>query len=78
MRLESDEAQSLTKKSAQLFFLYESVVKSSVTLRKQLIDVLNQHDIDMIVHSGLFYEVDAVKRIRVADQLINIHIFSPK
>jgi hypothetical protein len=54
------------------------VVKSSVTLRKQLIDVLNQHGKDMIVHGGLFYEVDAVKRIRVADQLINIHIFSPK
>jgi hypothetical protein len=52
------------------------VAKSSVTLRKQLFDVLNQHGIDMIIHSGTFYEVDAVERIiGVADQLINNHIF---
>jgi hypothetical protein len=51
------------------------VAKSSVTLRKQLFDVLNQHGIDMIIHSGTFYEVDVVERIGVVDQLINSHIF---
>jgi hypothetical protein len=51
------------------------VAKSSVTLRKQLFDILNQHGIDMIIHSGTFYEVDVVERIGVVDQLINSHIF---
>jgi hypothetical protein len=36
---------------------------------------LNQHSINMIIHSGTFYKADAVERVGVADQLINIHIF---
>jgi hypothetical protein len=51
------------------------VTNSIVTLRKQLFDVPNQHGIDMIIHSGTFYEVDAVEETRVADQLINSNTF---
>jgi hypothetical protein len=39
---------------------------------------LNQRNIDMIIDVETFYEIDAVERIRVSNQLMNIHIFLPK
>jgi hypothetical protein len=56
----------------------ESVAKGNVVLRDKFFDVLNQRNIDMIIDVETFYEIDAVERIRVANQLMNIHIFLPK
>jgi hypothetical protein len=46
------------------------VAKSDVSLRKQFFDVLNQHSMNMIIHSEIFYEADGdvVERVEVADQ----------
>jgi hypothetical protein len=38
-------------------------------------NILNQHGINMIIDIETFYEVDAVERIGVTDDLINSHIF---
>jgi hypothetical protein len=54
------------------------VAKGNVVLRDKFFDVLNQRNIDMIIDVETFYEIDAVERIRVSNQLMNIHIFLPK
>jgi hypothetical protein len=54
------------------------VAKGNVVLSDKFFNVLNQRNIDMIIDVETFYEIDAVERIRVANQLMNIHIFLPK
>jgi hypothetical protein len=54
------------------------VAKGNVVLSDKFFNVLNQRNIDMIIDVETFYEIDAVERIRVSNQLINIHIFLPK
>jgi hypothetical protein len=64
-RSKFEKTLSLAKKSAQLFFslrVWQIVV---------LLDVLNQHDINMIIDNETFYEIDAMEKFRVANQLIN-------
>jgi hypothetical protein len=46
-----------------------------IDLREQLFYILNQHNMNMILNLGAFNEVDTVKRIRVADKFVNIHVF---
>jgi hypothetical protein len=54
------------------------VAKGNVVLSDKFFNVLNQRNIDMIIDVETFYEIDAVERIRVSNQLMNIHIFLPK
>jgi hypothetical protein len=70
VKSESKEAPNSTKKAAQLFFSLCECGKE-----QRHFNILNQHNIDMIIDIETFYEVDEMERIGVADPLINDHIF---
>jgi hypothetical protein len=70
VKSESKEAPNSTKKAAQLFFSLCECGKE-----QRHFNILNQHNIDMIIDIRTFYKVDEVERVGAADPLINEHIF---